>query len=358
MTSVRDPFDVLTTHRPDEPTLQADWPSPRRAELLARVLDAAATPTTQTLATAPTRAWAGTGVGATKPRQPSLWRRPLPRLAAAVALAAAIGGYTLISPGTPRVAPAAGLDTLSAIARSAAAQPIPPGQFAHQLAHFHATFRASFPAQTPDPDKGEPPPSRGSQTRESWISADGIMWVRDTWSAGPTVERWKFCPGPAGDITRPTPATIDQWPTDAPALEALLRSEATGWTSEDEAVFVAIGDALALGYTPPAIRAAAIDVLSNLTQVTTASRTVNGVALLDASFRDEAARPGVTATLTFDSSTSELVAESQTGGGADYAAEYSQRSLVPSVPAEVTAAAVDQCDQSDSNPATAVPSKG
>ena len=48
MTSVRDPFDVLATHRPDEPTLQADWPSPRRAELLARVLDAAATPTTQT----------------------------------------------------------------------------------------------------------------------------------------------------------------------------------------------------------------------------------------------------------------------------------------------------------------------
>ena len=64
MTSVRDPFDVLTTHRPDEPTLQADWPSPWRAELLARVLDAAATPTT---ANGPTRAWAGTGVGATKP---------------------------------------------------------------------------------------------------------------------------------------------------------------------------------------------------------------------------------------------------------------------------------------------------
>ena len=89
MTSVRDPFDVLTTHRPDEPTLEADWPSPRRAELLARVLDAAATPTT---ANGPTRAWAGTGVGATKPRQPSLWRRLLPRLAAAVVLAAANGG--------------------------------------------------------------------------------------------------------------------------------------------------------------------------------------------------------------------------------------------------------------------------
>ncbi len=356
MTSVRDPFDVLTTHRPDEPTLQADWPSPRRAELLARVLDAAATPTT---ANGPTRAWAGTGVGATKPREPSLWRRPLPRLAAAVALAAAIGGYTLISPGTPRVAPAAGLDTLSAIARSAAAQPIPAGQFAHLLTQSHQSGQATRPAPTADPDKlGDLPQGRVSQTRESWISADGIMWVRDTWSAGPTVERWKFCPGPAGDITRPTPATIDQWPADAPALEALLRSEATGSTSEDEAVFVAIGNALALGYTPPAIRAAAIDVLSNLTQVTTATRTANGVALLDVSFRDEVARPGVTATLTFDSSTSELVAESQTGGGADYAAEYSQRSLVPSVPAEVTAAAVDQCDQSDSNPATAVPSKG
>lgn len=141
------------------------------------------------------------------------------------------------------------------------------------------------------------------------------MWVRDSWSAGPTVERWKFCPGPAGDLTRPTPATIDQWPADAPALEALLRSEATGSTSEDEAVFVAIGDALALGYTPPAIRAAAIEVLGGLPQVTTATRTANGVALLDVSFRDEVARPGVTATLTFDSSTSELVAESFAGEG-------------------------------------------
>ena len=355
MTSVRDPFDVLTTHRPDEPTLQADWPSPRRAELLARVLDAATTPTT---ANGPTRAWAGTGVGATKPREPSLWRRPLPRLAAAVALAAAIGGYTLISPGTPRVAPAAGLDTLSAIARSAAAQPIPAGQFAHLLTQSHQSGQATSLAPTADPDKvGALPQGRVSQTRESWISADGIMWVRDSSSAGPAVERWKFCL-PQGDIAQPSPAAIDQWPTDAAGLEALLRSQVSGSTSQDEAVFVAIGDVLRLGYTPPAIRAAAIEVLGGLPQVTTATRTVNGVALLDVSFRDEVARPGVTATLIFDSTTSELMAESLAGGGADYAAEYSQRSLVPSVPAEVTAAAVDQCDQSDSNPATAVPSKG
>ena len=66
----------------------------------------------------------------------------------------------------------------------------------------------------------------------------------------------------------------------------------------------------------------------------------------------------MTATLTFDSTTSEADGRITRRGGADYAAEYSQRSLVPSVPAEVTAAAVDQCDQSGPNAATAVSGKG
>ncbi len=286
MTSVRDAFDVLTAHRPDEQTLEADWSAPRRAEVLTRVLDITASPATPTTAGGPTRDWAG----ATHPKPRSLWRRPLPRLAAAAALVAAIGGYTLVSPGTPRVAPAAGLDTLSAIARSAAAQPIPAGQFAHLLTQSHQGGRATSPTPTADPDKmGDLPQGGGSQTRESWISADGIMWVRNTSSAGPTVERWKFCLL-QGDIAQPSPAAIDQWPTDPAGLEALLRSQASGSTSQDEAVFVAIGDVLRLGYTPPAIRAAAIQVLGGLPQVTTATRTVNGVALLDVSFRDESAR--------------------------------------------------------------------
>ena len=64
------------------------------------------------------------------------------------------------------------------------------------------------------------------------------------------------------------------------ALEASVRASAQGSNSADEAVFVALGDLLRLGYADPALRAAAIDVLAGIPGVTTSTVTVPLVTAL------------------------------------------------------------------------------
>ena len=83
----------------------------------------------------------------------------------------------------------------------------------------------------------------------------------------------------------------------------------------------------------------ALEVLAGIPGVTTDTVTRNGQPALVVVFRDEAHRPQVAQTLTFDPSTSVLVAEGMTAPETAYAAVYSQQRFTAVVPAAVAVAA-------------------
>lgn len=129
-------------------------------------------------------------------------------------------------------------------------------------------------------------------------------------------------------------------PTEPDAFRALLDSTVQGSNSHEEAIFVAIGDLTRLGNVPPAVRAAAVTVATQLPHVTT---TREGDRITVA-FRDDAIRSGMTRALVSDAASSALVAERVTADrdGFTYASTTTVSGLVDAVPAEVLAAAVEE----------------
>ena len=332
-----DSLTRLATIRPDEDTLARDWSPARRADVLARVHAATSDAPAAATVTPLTR------------------RRLLPArrlVAASVLLAVGFAGASVVTSGMPS---ASALESLARTARAQAATAIPAGQFAHLVT---TSTQTGFQVSAPDPVKaaaGDLPgdPAR-TETRvlESWTSADGITWRHDTESmssaaaAGATTTRdWRFCS--SGQFS---PSSVAALPTTASALEASVRASAQGSNSADEAVFVALGDLLRLGYADPALRAAAIDVLAGIPGVTTSTVTRNGQPALVVVFRDEAHRPGVAQTLTFDPGTSVLVAEGMTAPDTAYSAVHSQQQFTAEVPAAVVANAENACDTATTKP--------
>ncbi len=110
----------------------------------------------------------------------------------------------------------------------------------------------------------------------------------------------------------------------------------SGSTSPDEAVFTYVGDITRTGYVPSPVRVAAIQVLRALPGVTT---TVHD-GRLDVVFRSPATRPGVSATLTFDQSTSVLLGEALDAPDLHYTEQLGESSVVDAVPADVLATAM------------------
>ena len=340
-----DSLTRLATIRPDEDTLARDWSPARRANVLARV-HAASSPT----ASSPVASQPAATVTALAPRRRLASARRL--VAASVLLAVGFGGASLVTSGMPS---ASALESLARTARAQTATAIPAGQFAHLVT---TSTQTGFQVSAPDPVKaaaGDLPgdPAR-TETRvlESWTSADGITWRHDTESmssataVGATTTRdWRFCS--SGQFS---PTSVAGLPTTASALEAALRASAQGSNSADEAVFVALGDLLRLGYADPQLRAAAIDVLAGIPGVTTSTVTRNGQPALVVVFRDEAHRPGVAQTLTFDPGTSVLVAEGMTAPDTASSAVHSQQQFTAEVPAAVIANAENACDTPTTKP--------
>ncbi len=329
--STTDAFARLTTIRPDDDTLENDWAPARRAEVFSRVHAATSDAPAPATVTPLTR------------------RRTFPArrlVAASVLLAVGFAGASVVTSGMPS---ASALESLARTARAQSAAAIPAGQFAHLVA---TSTQTGFQASVPDPVKAaagvlpDDPARTETRVLESWTSADGITWRHDTESmssatspSATTTRDWRFCS--SGQFS---PASVAALPTTASALEATVRASAQGSTSADEAVFVALGDLLRLGYADPALRASAIEVLAGIPGVTTDTVTRNGQPALVVVFRDEAHRPQVAQTLTFDPSTSVLVAEGMTAPETAYAAVYSQQRFTAVVPAAVVANAENACD--------------
>ena len=105
-------------------------------------------------------------------------------------------------------------------------------------------------------------------------------------------------------------------PTDPDKLNKYMRSHVTGSTSRDEAVFVAVGDALRIadGLASPKLRAAFLAVLSRTPGVTLfeGQRDDLNHPAIRADFVDQANRPGEVQSLYFDPTTFQLT---EMGGG-------------------------------------------
>lgn len=182
----------------------------------------------------------------------------------------------------------------------------------------------------------------GASTLESWTSADGRVWRRDV--RGSRVEFHVFPSFSDGPIDF-SPAGSGRLPTDPDALRSLLDDRVKGSSSHDEAVFVALGDVLRMGYVPAAARAAAIEVAAGLPEVTV-TRTGTETTL---AFVDEEIRPGQVQAMVFDTATAALVREETTGtrDAFRFTSRIEVSEVVDALPAEVAANTAAQSGEKD-----------
>lgn len=296
--STRDPITTLAARRP----LESDWSQEARESSLARVLDGIAD------GHAPRRMH--------RPRR----RAVLVGAAAAAALALGIGAPLLSNTAAPS---AAAVEQLVTNAARSSALVIPEGTYLHMVVEDvqHA------PGQN-DPADGVP------RVLESWTSPDGSIWRRDV--QGSDVAFFAFPPSSGGEIDA-SPAGVASLPSDPAALGPHLRERVSGSNSENEAVFVAVGDLTRQGYVPPKVRAALIEVAAGLPEVT-ASREGGRTTL---TFDDQATRPG-SQSLVFDSATGSLLAERTDAPELTFTSTTTVSELVDQVPQEVLAGAAEQ----------------
>jgi hypothetical protein len=254
-------------------------------------------------------------------------RRPTILVAAVAAVTATVLVVPMVMPGG--TASAAALDTLSATAgRQPAGAP---------AAILHMVFTERFEDQ-------------GVTRHESWTLADGTTWRRDIESDGserymkiPPLESW-------------LPATVAALPTDPGAMATLIRKQASGSISTNSAVFTYYGDALRLGYVPPAVRRSMIGAMKQLPFIRAQrSTTADGVACLQITYYEpfEFFNGHY---YCFDESTSAFLEEGRTFfGSLYYRSTFTVSDYVSTVPAAVVSQAIDYTEPNGGSSETPSP---
>jgi hypothetical protein len=296
----------LAEHRPTSDDLEALWRADRRDRVLGDVVAAALDPHSGDPSPRPLAS-----VGVTR-------RRRLLALGGAAAAAALVVTLApaFLSPGTLPTAGA--IDRLAATAGRGTALVIPQGKFLHLVVR--------------DSQRGGGESATGTRTLESWTASDGRVWRKDTDNG--RVSYFAF-PALRGGPVDLSPAGVARLPTDAGELLDLLEGRVEGSTSVHEAVFVAVGDMTRMGYTPPAVRAAAIRALGRLPEVS----ATEGDGRVTLTYVDQAARLGVRQSLVFDAATTALVAETLNGPDLSYSSQTQASDVVGNVPPSVEAGA-------------------
>lgn len=170
---------------------------------------------------------------------------------------------------------------------------------------------------------------------DDWRTPDGWTWSRRGKAAATPTEFYIF--GPGWGWMRPGFAAT--MPTEPHLLDAFLRARVSGSSSQDEAVFVAIGDMLRQEAAPADLRAASIRVLGLNRQVSVTKLTVGGgAAAIRATFVDEAARPGSKQSLVLDATTGYLLGEEVTWPDGRFTAQVTVREVVDALPSDVVRA--------------------
>lgn len=274
-----DPLDRLMAYRPSADVVDAEWTPAARARLRTRLLTEA--PARARLRFVPRRrTW---GVAA-----------PVAAGTIVVALIAGIIVFASGGGGDPGLQPAGPPFTASGVRAT-------PDVGAHQYA-----YRADKSFDVKD---GKLPVE--TQRTENWAAPDGSIWSYRR--SGGKTECNHFRPSGAPTFDGPTKAFFDRLPTDVAVLQAYLRTHVMGSTSRDEAVFVAAGDMLRLhdGLATSRLRASLVAVLSRTPRITVHPdvRDFLGRPAVRADFVDQDNRPGELASLYFDATTFQLLAE-------------------------------------------------
>ncbi|MFT3875069.1 MAG: hypothetical protein QM708_01365 [Propioniciclava sp.] len=166
---------------------------------------------------------------------------------------------------------------------------------------------------------------------DDYHTADGWTWSDRVING--EVERYIF--PPAWGWHRPDYAAA--MPAEPHLLDAFLRLRAMGSTSQDEAVFIAIGDMLRAESAPVSVRVAAIGVLGLNPKVTAEHSTdPEGRPALKVTFVDEATRPGMRQVLYLDPTSGVLLAKESTTESSRYLSVVTRREVVEALPASLT----------------------
>ncbi|WP_353950070.1 hypothetical protein V6K52_10485 [Knoellia sp. S7-12] len=170
------------------------------------------------------------------------------------------------------------------------------------------------------------------RTMESWMSSEGHLWRRDSFPNGEVrLNDFGVQDGPFVDGPSPMDATA--FPDEPKALQSLLREKVSRSSSENEAVFVAIGDLARSGLLPPKVRAASLEVIAALPEVRATKTVVGGRPMVRVDFADNSIRKDQVFTLVFDGTTAELVEESGTFRGVtDTRVVITRREVVSAMP--------------------------
>ncbi|MFB7340165.1 CU044_5270 family protein [Streptomyces hydrogenans] len=241
-------------------------------------------------------------------------RRPAPRsrrhavvLGAATAVCAVMAGTLVLTrqavPGPPPATPAA-VAFLERAARAAAAEPVEPVR-ADQYVYVRVVGHTTVLSENAD---GGMDRTRQREDGESWTSVDG---TRPTLRRADGVEEREPGPGGpgAGSLGSPTYAFAASLPSDPEVLLAMLRADAVrqhgpggdSTTRPAQQAFVAVGDLLRGGFTPPATTAALFR----------AAARIPGVVVLP-SVVDAAGRDGVAVARVHDGERSEWIFDATT----------------------------------------------
>lgn len=185
----------------------------------------------------------------------------------------------------------------------------PAGLSDATLGPHHYSYRID---QQMDLDANGKPKAQGQDAMidRSWVSPKGDIVSFRTGSQNGCF-RFKHSGNPS--FQEPTQSFFDSLPIGVDPLNTYLRKHVSGSTSREEAVFVAVGDALSTadGLATPRLRAALVGVLSRTRGVYVHKnvRDYFGRAALRADFIDPKSRPNVVASLYFDPATFQLLEE-------------------------------------------------
>lgn len=280
-----DPIDRLAAYRPTASTVDAEWPAADRARTRATLLRTSAR---RQVRFRPAR------------RRVSHTLGPV---AAGLAVLLLMGGVLVIAVGGPGLGPgpAAG-PTGTAVDTAVPAD----GQYAYR-----------YDRQIDLDASGQEEPNGANEMRDrNWVSPNGDMVsAREGSQTGCAV----FPRQGAPDWAEPSRDFFANLPTDVGELTSYLRSHVSGSSSQDEAVFVAVGDALSDDdlLATSQVRAALVDVLADTPGVTVHpdQQDYLGRPAVRLDFVDERNRPGEIHSMYFDPHTYQFLEEREGSTG-------------------------------------------
>lgn len=220
---------------------------------------------------------------------------------------------SLLGGSAPGISPAAqaAIRTLAAAASRGPEAPAPPHRY------LHVVGREMFGSEI--------------DVIQTWTAHDGLQWLSHSANQNvPPLVTWG-----ENDTSGPSLRFLESLPTTGRGLAAYLNTHVTGSNTKDQAIFKAVGDMLRFGVAPPALRAAAFDVLQRTPHISVRhTRDPFGRRALVVTFTDPTGLSGPSS-LLFDPRTAMLIGERD---GPGFVVTYTQK-IVRSVPRAIRAQA-------------------